>query len=172
MVKSLSASLIFINSRGVVFQRCRKSNLAWDWASIDNLIHHCNLSSFCLSDDSMFFYCVNFSRPLSCTSTSRAILTLDFSTATKPIIMAFSLIRRTSLVSDIVFFDPLIGQWRVATMTAPISHIAREKYLGSQKNIWPSGISHNFNSIAEWARHCERPTRATVSGYMLVSLKS
>ena len=79
MIISLSPSCVFIDARCVVFKGCRKCNLAWNRTSIKNLVHHGDLSTLFLGNNSMFFYCVDFSRSLSCASAPWTIFAFNFS---------------------------------------------------------------------------------------------
>jgi hypothetical protein len=86
--------------------------------------------------------------------------------------VAKCLIRRASLIGDIVVVDPFVCIFGITTITTIIRSLAGDENLRGQIDVRPLSVSSNFNTIRKGRTGSESPARSTIDGNMLVPLNS
>lgn len=121
MIEVFSSSCVLEDSTSVVDELLSDCDSAGNWPSFIDLIDHILLSL----DFAVFLDSVDLGSLLCPASfIGQAVLALDLGRATHPIVVAVSLVRRASLISNIVVEDPFIAKPCVSTITSIVLHIA------------------------------------------------
>lgn len=167
MIKLDSSGFINKDTWSVVFELLSNSNSASNRSTLIDFIHHC-LFPFHLSE---LLDSVDFSTSLSPASTIwHTVFTLYNCTASNSIIVTIGLIRRASLISNVVVMNPFISILSITSSATIIRVFTWYQDLGRDHNVGPLSFSGDFDSVTKSRGRGESPTWAAVDRNMLVSL--
>jgi hypothetical protein len=143
-------SCVVVNTTHVVIKRLWDSDRAREWTALEQLIHH-GLFSVYMAE---FVDTVGVVLRRDVASLSRLTVAAEgHRAATNTVVPSPCLVNRASLISNIVFVNPLVRVVSVSSVATIVFLLTGDQNLRSDVNIGPGCLALNFYSIGE-SRSC------------------
>jgi len=145
MIVLLSASVVDKDSMSVVLESIGDRNHAGNWSSLVNFLHDVSLTRHFV----VLVNLVNVVRVWNKAGFTWITVSAHGDVGARvSIIMASGSVDRTGLVSNVVFKYVFVGgEWVTTVAALAVLSFARDQYLRSNVDIWPSSVSHDLDSI-------------------------
>jgi len=130
---------------GIVLEGISHRDSTCDWSSLQNLLNDVILTAH----SSELIDLVNVVRVWNKARFAWVAVSAQGDVGARvSVIVTSGSVNRTSLVSDEVFFDVLIGrEWLTSVASQVVVGVTRDENLWSEINVWPCGISLDLDSV-------------------------
>jgi len=138
--------IITVDTTSVVIESLRDGDTTSEGTSLVDLLHHGLFSA----DGTVFINTIGvISIGDEASLTGVAVTAHGHSRAAKTIVATASLVRRASLIGDVVLVDPLESAQGVSTVATISILLTRDEDLRSDVDLGPSTVTGNLDSVSK-----------------------